>query len=75
MALGLIFGGCIILIYQKMKLQSKNYEILNKQKLRKNTHAEMSYERTRKNSFYIVIVFASQKKIFEKDGIHRIKAV
>ena len=35
MALGLIFGGCIILIYQKMKLQSKNYEILNKQKLRK----------------------------------------
>ena len=30
MALGLIFGGCIILIYQKMKLQSKNYEILNK---------------------------------------------
>ena len=35
MALGLIFGGCIILIYQKMKLQSKNYEILNQQKLRK----------------------------------------
>ena len=35
MALGLIFGACIILIYQKMKLQSKNYEILNKQKLRK----------------------------------------
>ena len=38
MALGLIFGGCIILIYQKMKLQSKNYEILNKQKLRKNIY-------------------------------------
>ena len=35
MALGLIFVGCIILIYQKMKLQSKSYEILNKQKLRK----------------------------------------
>ena len=29
MALGLIFGGCIILTYQKMKLQSKNNEILN----------------------------------------------
>ena len=38
MALGLIFGGCIILIYQKMKLQSKNYEILNKQKLRKKIY-------------------------------------
>ena len=75
MALGLILGGCSILIYQKMKLQSKNYEILNKQKLRKNTHAEMSYERTRKNSSCIVIIFACQKKIFEKDGIHRIKAV
>ena len=36
----------------------------------------MSYERTRKNSFYIVIIFACQKKFFfEKDGIHRIKAV
>ena len=30
--------GCIILIYQKMKLQSKNYEILNKQKLRKKIY-------------------------------------
>ena len=39
MALGLIFGGCIILIYQKMKLQSKNYEILNKQKLRKKIYS------------------------------------
>ena len=58
-----------------MKLQSKNYEILNKQKLRKNTHAEMSYERTRKNNFCIVIIFACQTKTFEKDGIHRIKAV
>ena len=38
MALGLIFGGCIILIYQKMKLLSKNYEILNKQKLRKKIY-------------------------------------
>ena len=38
MALGLIFGGCIILIYQKMKLQSKNYEILNKQKLWKKIY-------------------------------------
>ena len=38
MALGLIFEGCIILIYQKMKLQSKNYEILNKQKLRKKIY-------------------------------------
>ena len=38
MALGLIFGGCIILMYQKMKLQSKNYEILNKQKLRKKIY-------------------------------------
>ena len=38
MALGLIFGACIILIYQKMKLQSKNYEILNKQKLRKKIY-------------------------------------
>ena len=38
MALGLIFGGCIILIYQKMKLQSKNYEILNEQKLRKKIY-------------------------------------
>ena len=38
MALGLIFGGCIILIYQKMKWQSKNYEILNKQKLRKKIY-------------------------------------
>ena len=38
MALGLIFGGCIILIYQKMKLQSKNYEILNKQKLQKKIY-------------------------------------
>ena len=38
MALGLIFGGCIILIYQKMKLQSKNFEILNKQKLRKKIY-------------------------------------
>ena len=38
MALGLIFGRCIILIYQKMKLQSKNYEILNKQKLRKKIY-------------------------------------
>ena len=38
MALGLIFGGCVILIYQKMKLQSKNYEILNKQKLRKKIY-------------------------------------
>ena len=38
MALGLIFGGCIILIYQKMKLQSKNYEILNKQKLPKKIY-------------------------------------
>ena len=38
MELGLIFGGCIILIYQKMKLQSKNYEILNKQKLRKKIY-------------------------------------
>ena len=38
MALGLIFGGYIILIYQKMKLQSKNYEILNKQKLRKKIY-------------------------------------
>ena len=38
MALGLIFGGCIILIHQKMKLQSKNYEILNKQKLRKKIY-------------------------------------
>ena len=38
MALGLIFGECIILIYQKMKLQSKNYEILNKQKLRKKIY-------------------------------------
>ena len=38
MALGLIFGGCIILIYQKMKFQSKNYEILNKQKLRKEIY-------------------------------------
>ena len=37
MALGLIFGGCI-LIYQKMKLQSKNYKILNKQKLRKKIY-------------------------------------
>ena len=36
--LGRIFGGCIILIYQKMKLQSKNYEILNKQKLRKKIY-------------------------------------
>ena len=75
MALGLTIGGCIILIHQKIKLESKNYEILNTKKLRKNTHAEMSYERTRKNSFYIVIIFACQKKIFEKDGIHRIKAV
>ena len=32
------FRGCIILIYQKMKLQSKNYEILNKQKLRKKIY-------------------------------------
>ena len=38
MALGLTFGVCIILIYQKMKLQSKNYEILNKQKLRKKIY-------------------------------------
>ena len=38
MALGLIFEGCIILIYQKMKLQSKNYEILNKQILRKKIY-------------------------------------
>ena len=38
MALGLIFGGCIILIYQKIKLQSKNYEILNTQKLRKKIY-------------------------------------
>ena len=38
MALGLIFGVYIILIYQKMKLQSKNYEILNKQKLRKKIY-------------------------------------
>ena len=38
MALGVIFEGCIILIYQKMKLQSKNYEILNKQKLRKKIY-------------------------------------
>ena len=40
MALGLIFGGRIILIYQKMKLQSKNYEILNKQKLRKKIYID-----------------------------------
>jgi len=32
------FRGCIILIYQQMKLQSKNYEILNKQKLRKKIY-------------------------------------
>ena len=38
MALGLIFGGGIIFIYQKMKLQSKNYEILNKQKLQKKIY-------------------------------------
>ena len=38
MELGLIFGGCIILIYQKIKLQSKNYEILNKQKLQKKIY-------------------------------------
>ena len=38
MALGLIFGGYIILTYQKMKLQSKNYEILNEQKLRKKIY-------------------------------------
>ena len=41
MALGLIFRGCIILIYQKMKLQSKNYEILNKQKLRKKIYIHL----------------------------------
>ena len=29
------FRGMYYFIYQKMKLQSKNYEILNKQKLRK----------------------------------------
>ena len=38
MALRLIFEGCIILIYQKMKLQSRNCEILNKQKLRKKIY-------------------------------------
>ena len=38
MALGLIFGGCIILIYQKMKLQSKNYEILNTEITKKDLH-------------------------------------
>ena len=32
------YGTRLILIYQKMKLQSKNYEILNKQKLRKKIY-------------------------------------
>ena len=77
MALGLIFGGCIILIYQKMKLQSKNYEILNKQKLRKKIYIYLPL-----TCFCIArIVFVSslflhaKKRFFEKDGIHRIKAV
>ena len=55
-----------MLIYQKMKLQSKNYEILHKQKLRKNTHAEMSYERTRKNSFCIVIILLARKRFLKR---------
>ena len=27
MTLEIIFGGCLILMYQKMKLESENYEI------------------------------------------------
>ena len=118
MALGLIFGGCIILIYQKMKLQSKNYEILNKQKLRKKIYiylpltcflfrnslttiysrtiissssrmsckssvskiaAELQCKWVTKEHARIVFVSSlfllAKRRFFEKNGIHRIKAV
>ena len=79
MALGLIFGGCIILIYQKMKLQSKNYEILNKQKLRKKIYIYLPLTcflfRNSLTTIYYHIFLLAKKRFFEKDGIHRIKAV
>ena len=82
MALGLIFGGCIILIYQKMKLQSKNYEILNKQKLRKKIYIYLPLtcffiEKLINNNLFKNnhIFLLAKKRFFEKDGIHRIKAV
>ena len=95
-----------------MKLQSKNYKVLHKQKLRKKIYIYLpltcflfrnslttihsrtiissssgmsckssvskiaaEFSLSGKNSFCIVIIFGCQKKIFEKDGIHRVKAV
>ena len=76
MALGLIFGGCIILVYQKMKLQSKNYEILNKQKLRKKIYIYLPLTCFLfRNSLTTIYSRIYSKRFFEKDGIHRIKAV
>ena len=79
MALGLIFGGCIILIYQKMKLQSKNYEILNKQKLRKKIYIYLLLTcflfRNSLTTIYCHYFCLPKKRFFEKDGIHHIKAV
>ena len=41
MTVGIIVMGFLILIYQKMKLQSKNYGIFNEQKLRKKIYISL----------------------------------
>ena len=68
MALGLIFGGCIILIYQKMKLQSNFFLIYQN-----NTSPENNKRFDQNNNVLYNVI--CQKRFFEKDGIHRIKAV
>ena len=66
MALGLIFGGCIILIYQEMKLQSKNYEILNKQKLRKNTHTKLVTKEHARIVFVSSLFLLARKRFLKR---------
>ena len=76
MALGLIFVGCIILIYQKMKLQSKNYEILNKQKLRKKIYIYLPLTcflfRNSLTTIYLRTIISSSSGISCKSSVSKI---
>ena len=78
MALGLIFGECIILIYRKMKLQSKNYKILNKQKLRKKIYIYLPFTcflfRNSLTTIYSRTIISSSSGMSCKSSVSKITA-
>ena len=78
MALGLIFGGCTILIYQKLKLQSNKYKMLSNQKLRKKIYTYLPLTcflfRNSLTTLYSRTIVSSSSGVYCKSPVSNIAA-